>query len=1073
MLSEEDIKMLVRLHEEILKQLKNDFRITNVTRPLFIYALDEQFLPKEAVSAISSNLDEILGWGTSFRNCEKYYEGCWIEKIKKFPLALILYHVRQIYNNSNGMDVWKAVGDGIDAQSTFGLILDCDSGLGARKTKFLSCVTEEYGITRSYRNKSGLILNDDILKALGCHDNQKEGNKASYDYTEFFRYNCPFLRVENGVGDGAGRLKNNKLILEWDNDGLDYLMNMSWQEICSGVNDIKKLCSAIAQDFIREHESSNDHFPGEANHLCFESAYIHVLLKNAPVEYFLSLKAITSGDETELPNNVRDCFHWLEPLWNQAHDKTSINLWTDKTEQGEERLLYKLRGKSVRFCYMEHEFIWKSGTWMDFDALCIPANILPSGVKFPEIEGVAPLVFIRKPNRYVARLISPDQYEAGESGVELLICRRICENVIVVLEERQLTPDCVRPTSDSSYAMDVYQVQEEWFAESKHEVHLSIGGQPFVMKKLEGMFLEGAGLLEGASVFGKSSSYVVDQRGCCVHHTGTARVVENDSVKVSCGEFGDILKPQKTFAHIRYQNDNPNQIFDIQFVPNEWRELIPSIEQVLAKHPDYEQNYFKSADRGHTFCPIPMDSSGDVLEKMLLVEIGRPSSMAYWSNGSEKSFSCLNDIEECKKWCMLGQYSGMQKACAAGSMVRLMTKVEDEVVTYVPYGQTEVYKWLVERQWIQQEHYNAAKLNDGSRMRVVAHCEDQRQILFDGFYMPVRASFEVDQSEGSISFYCHEHCKSKMHLSMIRFDNRIQVLHPTLVCELPEDNLVSHEHGCYSYVLDVHDECDIECSLMQLDERKIIQIIHFTPNSQNWHSRRDWSARFFKNYNIREAMNCANCKEIDNLLMGIMSVRPRGGGARPMCIRDISISEGALNYVLEDGKTLQQRDNLVFYQDDVNTIATCADFLCNFVCAEEGKRFDAITEFNILLMEVQLIFKNASKNYTKTQSKLGIISFAEIQSPSVWRVRGAASWILQLAKYNYQKGRIMLARYLMLAFIRLVFKQKSPPGNHILSANAYNCINAFMDQIIPHTLCFFIGYAKNVRDLYPSLTSIQ
>lgn len=153
MLSEEDIKMLVRLHEEILKQLKNDFRITNVTRPLFIYALDEQFLPKEAVSAISSNLDEILGWGTSFRNCEKYYEGCWIEKIKKFPLALILYHVRQIYNNSNGMDVWKAVGDGVDAQSTFGLILDCDSGLGNRKTEFLSCVTEEYGITRSDKKK--------------------------------------------------------------------------------------------------------------------------------------------------------------------------------------------------------------------------------------------------------------------------------------------------------------------------------------------------------------------------------------------------------------------------------------------------------------------------------------------------------------------------------------------------------------------------------------------------------------------------------------------------------------------------------------------------------------------------------------------------------------------------------------------------------------------------------------------------------------------------------------------------------------------------------------------------------
>lgn len=308
-MNKQEIEYLSGLHRKILGRLDEDVTRLEVFRPLYLYALDKDYLPGEAITLIERNLDEILSWGNEFRCAEKWQEGESIGKLGCFPLVLILYHIYRFYCYSNGSDIWNAIRDGVGSASSFGLVLGCSIGLGKRKQRFLCDMMKEYG--------EKLILNDTILKALFIHDDQM-GYEA-YDYGEFFRYHCPFLKAEN-QGQAAARLKVNERVFNCIPAELSLTM-VTWTEICERDDSGEWVtdCRRIARDIIEQccGDQPQVHDNGRLHPVCGNS-YVHALLKYAPMEYFLSLKALCSDDGEGGKATALEKWPWLEELWGQG-----------------------------------------------------------------------------------------------------------------------------------------------------------------------------------------------------------------------------------------------------------------------------------------------------------------------------------------------------------------------------------------------------------------------------------------------------------------------------------------------------------------------------------------------------------------------------------------------------------------------------------------------------------------------------------------------------------------------------------------------------------------------------------
>ncbi|MCQ2366072.1 MAG: hypothetical protein MJ056_02750 [Akkermansia sp.] len=304
-----DYEKLIDAHKKLL----NEWKSGKPVKPLYVYALDPNYLSDDVCKIIKDNIGKIAAWTAKDNSCV----------IASIALALILYQTRIFFEKGDGRNYWSCldIGQNRDSrQSPFGWALGVDSG----------CDKNKAFIVKDY---IGYIQADERLRELGIHDDQQLNENEdeeieAYDYFVWFLFNCPFLSTEE-AGVAAGRLENNKKV-KTDPIIQYFLSNLNWAKLCDLHDNhpcqLQQMFSAVAEEFIEENVANDAQYPDSLDRLGSEKAYIHALLKYAPLEYLLSLKALITGggkDSDEYRACVR-IWPWLERLWGIAPSENDI-----------------------------------------------------------------------------------------------------------------------------------------------------------------------------------------------------------------------------------------------------------------------------------------------------------------------------------------------------------------------------------------------------------------------------------------------------------------------------------------------------------------------------------------------------------------------------------------------------------------------------------------------------------------------------------------------------------------------------------------------------------------------------
>lgn len=310
-MTDEETRILNATHDKLLQEWKNGAPV----KPLFFYALDNNYFSENAYQIIHNRLKEIAVWRPKDD----------ANKIKFKALALILYHIRVFFESGNGNNIWDCLKKKgvLDARnSVFGNIL----GLGSNDSE-----TEK---TKKQNKKSELIkeivspyedflFNDTILKELGTHDKQK--GEKSEEYRDWMRYHCPFLQKNSQ----SRRLKRNEIVMN-DPTMQDFL-SMDWADVIEyGDMQLAEMISAVAQNFVKQNERDDAPYPDSISCLGLPpelaEPYIHALFRNAPVEYILSLKALESNNTDNAYSACIERWPWLKSLWGAVSRDEQIKV---------------------------------------------------------------------------------------------------------------------------------------------------------------------------------------------------------------------------------------------------------------------------------------------------------------------------------------------------------------------------------------------------------------------------------------------------------------------------------------------------------------------------------------------------------------------------------------------------------------------------------------------------------------------------------------------------------------------------------------------------------------------------
>lgn len=999
--------------------------------PLLFFALDETYLPADVETQLRERMEQIVSWIRERND----------QKLKSIAYVVALLFIKDIFYNSDGSDYWCAIASinhiqPNEARDFFAFLLD---------------KKRHYGVGAPYINSRDLFI------CLGI-DNEQLGRTAR-DYSEFFCYHCPFLRVQDGRGATSARLGRNEKVAEWSDDEMQRFMGVSWQDLYNLRDNMSEKCRGLSERFISMYSCGSSRAKGELDNLCFDGhPYVHALLRNAPHEYLLSLKAVASFSEDQVaPPEIVETWPWIRHLWNLGGVRSVFELICERVDDTES-LFYRMKGKDFTFRYRGRAYSLSNGDLLDY----VPdiGQIYP----LPEIRGELSngfSMFVRKASRYQALPILPDTIDYGS---ELLLCRRKTEAISLCLSSREriLTPDETRATSLSSHVVDVYYVSNEWFEAGNRIVDLFLPakGFNFRLKMVEGVTLSGEGVLGQCSVPDVPSSFVCDVRGCYL--SGQPRIISEKDVEIRACNGRTCLTPLGDFASACCKNDAPVQRFDIYFVPKDWRDRGHNIQDVLKCHPEYEPYYFASADRRCTFFPISVSDDISDLTEMFCLEIKIPSRMAYWVNGGNRTLRCLSKYDDFREWRALGQFSGPKHIGACfdeDRWVYLLNEREDR--EYIPYQQSDMYEWLGRRSW-----NSDFCLHDGEHMRIVADTETDRHVLFDGFYTPVRYSFDVPECEGGISFYCHDKLKSQVCLSIERVfaSEREVLLSSVRICDV--SGLIDKGYGRCIIPINLSEACELECSLTCSQETKSRRL-RFVPNNQSWHERKHWTTSLRSEYR-RKLRDKDRIKHIvsnrlnaaaDDLFENIFSVR-KNRYAAPQRIRKLT-REG---YILADGSLFHPNAEQTLYQDDLSLIERASSALerisCFSLCVTDEK------EFSFFWSEIHKLLKEFDHEYPARLLTLGVIDSQDIGSGN--KVRGVASWILQVAKCCYRRKQTYHARHLLMAFIIFLLVNDKRNHSHVISPSLYRCVSdsEFNDDVL--LTCIF--YIKRLSDFYPSKT---
>lgn len=310
-MTDEETQILNATHDKLLQEWKNGAPV----KPLFFYALDNNYFSENAYQIIHNRLKEIAVWRPKDD----------ANKIKFKALALILYHIRVFFESGNGNNIWDCLKKKgvLDARnSVFGNIL----GLGSNDSE-----TEK---TKKQNKKSELIkeivspyedflFNDTILKELGTHDKQK--GEKSEEYRDWMRYHCPFLQKNSQ----SRRLKRNEIVMN-DPTMQDFL-SMDWADVIEyGDMQLAEMISAVAQNFVKQNERDDAPYPDSISCLGLPpelaEPYIHALFRNVPVEYILSLKSLESNNTDNAYSACIERWPWLKSLWGAVSRDEQIKV---------------------------------------------------------------------------------------------------------------------------------------------------------------------------------------------------------------------------------------------------------------------------------------------------------------------------------------------------------------------------------------------------------------------------------------------------------------------------------------------------------------------------------------------------------------------------------------------------------------------------------------------------------------------------------------------------------------------------------------------------------------------------
>lgn len=273
-----DDEKLIKAHKILL----NEWESGKPVKPLYVYALDPYYLSDDVCKIIEENKEDIAEWVRQRVN------------IDNKTLPIVLYVVRKFFERGRGDNYWAC------------------AGLGN-----ISSIIEVCG---------NQLLDDTLLKDMGIHNEQLKRNDN--DYYDWFLYNCPFLSTEE-AGETASRLRNNRKV-KVDPIIQEFLSNLDWTELCDLHDNhpcqLQQRFSDVAEEFIEENVANDAQYPDSLDRLGFEKAYIHALLKYAPLEYLLSLKALITGGNKD-GDEYRACVRiwpWLERLWGIAPSENDI-----------------------------------------------------------------------------------------------------------------------------------------------------------------------------------------------------------------------------------------------------------------------------------------------------------------------------------------------------------------------------------------------------------------------------------------------------------------------------------------------------------------------------------------------------------------------------------------------------------------------------------------------------------------------------------------------------------------------------------------------------------------------------
>ena len=639
--------------------------------PLFIYALDKDVLPDAEYKNIESNRQRIADvWSPLVEREERtvfwhdYYDDR--EDIKDVAFILLLYHVRKFFEEGNGMNYWDVLGGGNPGQqalSTFHAVW------GATKSVF------EWMLLNGDRGKImsdyyEIIFFEPFLRDIGAHDEQ--GN--SLDFRDFFRYHIPFLSGDDDQGGKSLRFKVNAnvcdLLEEYDSDEDNVLFcsDSSWDRLlCLSDDELRKHAGDVAGRLIANQLDEMGDLPERRpdkrlRPIVTDSPYLHALLRRAPMEYFLSLKALRSSDDDENKKQAVGRWKWLASLWGKGK-RAVLNCILAKRGD-DERIGFKVLGAELKFDGQKYP-CGSVIAALNPDKIRSRRNEM---VPMPEVvcgNFAEPQLFFRPQNQRNATHLEPrsKQEEADIATWGELILVTSGERPGIGISDGLVQPNVTeRRVLNDGMNVRAYAVaaNTEWFR-NRETVTIDIGGRRIVWNKPQSLFIDSKWLVDDIREW-RSGNY-------------HARLVPDGCVVKNCEKFsirrGSTQTENGKEVTMRCSNGRQFERYTFKHGTRGWDFIVvrkqdfgyikPAWRHALGLSPEEQRTVVERLDRGSELLVFrPGNQSFRNPDgQLLLLSRELRYGLACWETEEcdQYRFDCISDFSSLRQWGSIREFT--------------------------------------------------------------------------------------------------------------------------------------------------------------------------------------------------------------------------------------------------------------------------------------------------------------------------------------------------------------------------------------------------------------------------------